>query len=116
MFDPNSCRIDNGEERGDRLVKSQANVAVFDALALTDSIYQSFSDNITSCLYHDVDTTVLNKINENIFIIHVNIRSLQKNFHTLLDIYIYNLNLRNLFFQLVVSSCLTTLDLSVFLE
>ena len=86
MFDPNSGRIDNGVERGDRLVGSQANAAIFNTLALTDSIYQSFSNNITSCLYHDVDTTVLNKINENIFITHVNIRSLQKNFHTLLDI------------------------------
>ena len=81
-FDPNSGRIDNGEERGDRLVESQANAAIFDTLALTDSIYQSFSNNITSCIYHDVDTTVLNKINENIFIIHLNIRFLQKHFHT----------------------------------
>ena len=77
MFDPNSGRIDNGEERGDRLVESQANAAIFDTLALTDSIYQSFSNNIASCLYHDVDTIILNKINENIFIIHVNIKSLQ---------------------------------------
>ena len=86
-FNSNSGHIGNGEERGDRLAESQQTTAKFDQLQLTDSLFQSFSKNISPCLYYSVDTRILNNSKQNASIFHANIRSLQKNFDSLLDLF-----------------------------
>ena len=87
MFNSNSGHIGNGEERGDRLAESQQTAANFDQLQLTDSLFQPFSKNISPCLYYSIDTRILNNSEQNVSIFQANIRSLQKNFDSLLDLF-----------------------------
>ena len=86
MFNSNLGRIGNGEERGDRLAESQETTANFGQLQLADSLFQCFSEKISPSLYYSVDSGLLNNSEQNIIIFHANIRSLQKNFQSLLDL------------------------------
>ena len=86
MFNSNSGRNGNGEERGDRLAESQETTANFGQLQLADSLFQRFSEKISPSLYYSVDSGILNNSEQNIIIFHANIRSLQKNFQSLLDL------------------------------
>ena len=58
MFESNLSKTSDGEERGDRLAKSQEITAIADQLQFTDSLFHSFSENISPCHYYSVDTKI----------------------------------------------------------
>ena len=87
MFASNSNCDCEGKRQVDRLIENSSATPNSDQFELTDSLFQSLSNNILSCDIHLVDFTVFNTTEQNTFLFHANIRSLQKNFDSLLDLF-----------------------------
>jgi len=51
--------------------------------SIYDSFVMSFSENLSKCDYYDLNSKLVTQSNSQIFMIHVNIQSLQKNFNSL---------------------------------
>ena len=66
---------------------AEQNLIVSETEELCDKIYESFSTNILKCHYFDISKNNQIKMNDNdsLSIIHLNIRSLNKNFDKLYD-------------------------------
>ena len=50
-----------------------------------DSLFMFFSENVANCNYHDLDVKFKIVVNEHLFLVYVNIRSLQKNYESLFE-------------------------------
>jgi len=54
-----------------------------DIESIYDSFVMSFSENLSKCDYYDLNSKLVSQSSSQIFMIHVNIQSLQKNFDLL---------------------------------